>query len=74
MMRTIGRLAAVGAVALVLAGSAAAPAAAMPRRDPSVAINQCVKHGGEAYYFEFAGVWAVGCRFVTADAGTTRLD
>jgi hypothetical protein len=67
--RRIGRIAAVGAVALLLAGSAA-PAAEARWRDADAAMEECERAGGEAYYFEFMGVWAVGCEYVTVDIGS----
>jgi hypothetical protein len=68
MMRKLGRLAAVGAVALLLAASSAAPAAARPMLPKSGTIASTLYYvvclatlGGEAAYVEFMGVWGVGC-------------
>jgi len=61
------RLAAVGAVAIVLAGTAAAPAAArtkVPRSGVAHSLYyMCAGVGGDPFYFEYMGVWGVGCDY-----------
>jgi hypothetical protein len=68
--RRLGRIAAVGAVALLLAGSAAATAAARPKGNPNAEIDMGFRSNGDPYSFEFAGVWAVGCAYVNVNTGT----
>jgi hypothetical protein len=63
MARRMGQIAAVGAVALLLVGSAAAPAAAKPRHIANAHIDACFDNGGEVYTFYYLGVWGVGCTF-----------
>ena len=60
------RIVAVGAVALLLAGAAVAPAAARPKGPGPVAasiIVTCLNSDGSPYYFEYLGVWSVGCDY-----------
>jgi hypothetical protein len=57
---------AVGAVALLLMGSGAETANAA-RQTPSEAISDCQRRDGSAYYFEYWGVWAVGCSTTTVN-------
>ena len=61
--RVVGRIAAVGAIALLLAGSATAPTAAKPRHVANAHIDACFDSGGEVHTFYFLGVWGVGCTF-----------
>jgi hypothetical protein len=62
MMRTIGRLAAVGAVALLLAGSTAPTAEARVPMKAYWLMEDCEAAGGESYYFSFYDQWGVGCK------------
>lgn len=63
--RKIGRIAAVGAVALLLAGTAAAPAGA-ERNDTVRRVNgtigDCFGAGGDPTVVEFVGVFVVSCQ------------
>jgi hypothetical protein len=65
MVRTIGRLAAVAAVALVLAGSTSPPAEARIR-DSAVkvvngAIDSCFRSGGDAQVTEIGSSFTLTC-------------
>lgn len=66
----MGRIAAVGALALVLAGTVASPATAS-MKGANAAIDLCFQSGGDPTPFEFAGVWAVGCKYLD---GTDQVD
>ena len=72
--RRMGRLAAVGAVALVLAGSAAAPAAAMKRSEALARVNRqydtCFRQGGESSATEQDNVFTATC-VIPLEDGTT---
>jgi hypothetical protein len=61
------QIAAVAVVALLLMGSGAGTANAAPRQTASQAISNCQRQGGSAYYFEYWGVWAVGCSTITVN-------
>ena len=67
MARRMARWAAVGAVALVLAGTAAAPAGALKRSDAasraSDVANVCQSSGGIAYGVDLGGVIIQGCAY-----------
>jgi hypothetical protein len=64
--RKLGRLAAVGAVALLLAGAWAASAATTPMvprsRIANALANYCSLLGGDPAHVQFMGVWGVGCK------------
>jgi hypothetical protein len=66
--RKLGRIAAVGTVALLLAGTAA-PAAAKPMvprsRISNALANYCTLMGGDSAHVEFMGVWDVGCKLAS---------
>lgn len=74
--RRIGRIAAVGAVALVLAGTMAAPAEAMRRRDAvggaNMAIGYCFNGGGDPNSYEYGGTIYVSCTY--DDGSVDTLD
>ena len=77
VMRTIGRMTAAGAVALLLAGSKAAPAEARPPMRAYWAIADCEDAGGDAFYFNLGGIWAVSCHKggqTTLTGGSPGLD
>jgi hypothetical protein len=63
----IGRLAAVGAAALLLAGVVATSAEARPRSaavsQVNGAIGLCFWVGGDPYVYEFPGSFSFGCLF-----------
>ena len=63
--RRLGRLAAVGAVALVLAGAAASPAEAVTRRGAATmtntAIGICFEAGGDPIVEEGGGSFVLSC-------------
>ena len=63
--RRIGRIAAVGAVALILAGTAAAPAEARTRRQAvylaNSAIGACFELGGDPWVDEGGGGFSFIC-------------
>lgn len=65
--RRIGRIAAVGAVALVLAGTAAAPSAAMTRSEMARTVHghhhMCYELGGQSFVYDFGGVVSMGCLY-----------
>jgi hypothetical protein len=58
----LGRIAAVGAVALLLVGTVAPTAEALPRQAANIFVDLCIGDGGNPLVFDFGGVWAVGCR------------
>ncbi len=68
-VQSCGRIATVGALALLLTGSAPTTAAAWPAHPANDHIQMCFESGGNPYYFEFAGVWAVGCEWSHVDVG-----
>jgi hypothetical protein len=75
MMRTIGRLAAVGAAALLLTGSAVAAVEARPKIPPGGTragslYTLCVSVGGDPFYFEIGPVWSLSCE---EEGGQTTL-
>jgi hypothetical protein len=59
--RTTGRITAVGALALLLGGMVAAPAAARPRSPANDVVLTCMLGNGDPIVFEYMGVVAVGC-------------
>jgi hypothetical protein len=67
--KTAGRLAAVGAVALVLAGAVATPAEARPKTPRWVEAEdgECADAGGDPTLFAFFGVYAVACDYGEGD-------
>ena len=66
--RRVGRLAAVGAVALLLAGAAAGSAEARIPPWASNAGQYCAQNGGDPWLFEFAGfLLGVGCDYGDGD-------
>ncbi len=67
LIQPFGRIAAVGAATLLLAGSLAPSVAARPRNPANSYIQMCFESNGNPYYFEFAGVWAVGCEYADRD-------
>jgi hypothetical protein len=73
MAQRLGRIAAVGAIALLLAGSAAAPAAAKPMVPQPKSIAgalyyvACLAWGGKAAYVEFMGVGGLACELPSGD-------
>lgn len=67
--RYLGGIAAAGAVALLLAGSTATTTEAR-RASPNAEIKMCFESGGDPFYFEYWGAWAVGCEYVSVTTGT----
>lgn len=74
--RRIGRIVAVGAVALVLAGSVASPAEAMRRSsavmDANMVIGMCFDGGGTPDSYEYGNTIYVSC--VHEDGTVTTID
>jgi hypothetical protein len=72
LLGRIGRIAAVGAGALLLAGAAAAPAEAMPRSSAAdwvhLAIYWCDFVGGDPYVAEIGNSFNFACVFQDGDA------
>lgn len=72
--RRVAQIAAVGAVALVLAGAVSSPAEAMRRRDASVmansAIGMCFDGGGDPNSYEYGGTIYVSCTYENGDVVT----
>jgi hypothetical protein len=75
MKRVIGRIAAVSAVALVLAG-AATPAAARERSDAVWSVNHgmgvCFEGGGDPYVFEWNNAFIMTCYLENGEKFTSR--
>lgn len=76
MMRIVGRLAAVGAIALILAGSAVVPAAARDRSDVvwsvNYAIGVCVGGGGDPFVTEHGNEFILFCVFEDGNQFTSE--
>jgi hypothetical protein len=78
MMRTIGRIAAVGAVALLLVGTTAGPVGAMRRSEAQAIkranafVNRCLAAGGdpaaEHGMTGNGGVWSVICDYPNGES------
>jgi hypothetical protein len=62
MTQRLGRIVVAGVVALLLVGTVATTAEALPRRVAQGYIDLCFDTGGDPLFFDFGGVWAVGCR------------
>jgi hypothetical protein len=76
--RRIGQIAAVGAVALVLAGAVASPAEAMRRRDAvsgaNIAVGYCFNGGGDPNSYEYGGTIYVSCTYDDGSVVTVDFD
>ena len=71
--RHLKRMAAVGAVALLLGRATASPAEAMPRSHPVDRVDRatwaCLRSGGEPVVVAYGGSFAVGGAYETGDYG-----
>lgn len=76
--RRIVQVAAVGAIALVLAGTVASPADAMRRRDAVIdannAIGTCFDNGGDPNSYEYGGAIFVSCTWEDGSVDTVGFD
>ena len=76
--KTAGRLAAVGAVALLLAGASAAPAEARTRsqavRKAGILAPNCTTLGGTPYAFDTGEDIVFGCAYAADDVETWYID
>jgi hypothetical protein len=70
-MRHLGRIAVVGAAAVTLAGAMPTTTEARPMHPANGEIQICMETGGDPYLFEYWGVWAVGCEYITVTTGTS---
>src|SRR5262245_44441079 len=74
LTRHLGGTVVAGAIAILLAGSVAPTAEARPRHVANGYIDMCLDTGGDPYYFEYWGAWAVGCEYVSVTTGTNDDD
>jgi hypothetical protein len=70
LTRHLGGSAIAGAIALLLTGSMATTADARPRHMANGYIEMCLDTGGDPYFFEYWGAWAVGCEYIDVTTGT----